>query len=276
MFSLARVHGYPAPLRIVIFLLVLVTLWLPLALPFYWLLPNPNHVSIITLLILYTEFIGLVRYWGHHVHGETHVLQQLGLDWSSSSRLNLLKGLSLGLASILLLFGLQGLFGWLDWTAPTMNPIRLVVEGLVIALGIGFAEELFFRGWLLDELQRDYRYSVALVINAVLFAAVHLRFITLPALVVLGATLVWAKRAGGTWVGGQHRDRLGLPIGLHAGLVWGNYVIEVGQWVHYTQRVPEWITGIGRNPLAGVLGVLSLMGLAVLMRQWAKRSFNQH
>jgi membrane protease YdiL (CAAX protease family) len=144
----------------------------------------------------------------------------------------------------------------------------VILEGLASALGIGFAEELLFRGWLLDELQRDYHPRVALWADSTLYALLHyikpLQEILrtwpgFPGLLLLGLTLVWAKRS--------RRGRLGLPIGLHAGLVWGYYIINVGQLVQYSGQVPEWITGVDRNPLAGVMGLLFLGVLAFWMRR---------
>jgi membrane protease YdiL (CAAX protease family) len=56
-------------------------------------------------------------------------------------------------------------------------------------------------------------------------------------------------------------DRLGIPIGLHAGLVWGYYIVNVGQLIEYSNQVPVWVTGIDGNPIAGVMGLLFLSGL---------------
>ena len=47
---------------------------------------------------------------------------------------------------------------------------------------------------------------------------------------------------------------MGLPIGLHGGLVWGNYIIEVGKLIKYSGAAPQWVTGVNNNPLAGVMG----------------------
>jgi len=57
-----------------------------------------------------------------------------------------------------------------------------------------------------------------------------------PGLLLLGLTFVWAKRS--------RRSRLGLPIGLHAGLVWGYYIINVGQLVEYSGQVPDWLLAL--------------------------------
>jgi uncharacterized protein len=53
--------------------------------------------------------------------------------------------------------------------------------------------------------------------------------------------------------------------------VFGYYVVNVGDMVAYTGRVPEWVTGLNRNPLAGGVGVLFLMAIALYMRQRQSR-----
>jgi hypothetical protein len=52
---------------------------------------------------------------------------------------------------------------------------------------------------------------------------------------------------------------LGYAAGLHGGLVWAYYQVDVNNLVLATDAVPPWITGIGGNPLAGLLG-LGLLG----------------
>jgi hypothetical protein len=61
------------------------------------------------------------------------------------------------------------------------------------------------------------------------------------------------------------RGRLGLPIGLHSGLVCGYYIINVGNLINYTGRVPDWVTGVNKNPLEGIIGILFMGGLALWM-----------
>lgn len=262
--KLARIIRYPAPMRLTLFILALLLLWLPIAAPIEWLVDDQNLVSILTIPLLYGEFIFLLRVWGKYVYREPKLLQRYGLEKSWLNGKQLLVGVSTGITAILCMFLIEGWLGWLWWKSPQIFFPRLIIEGLVVALGYGLAEELLFRGWLLDELQRDYPPRVALWANALVFAILH--FIkplpeivrTMPqfaGLVLLGLALVWAKRAGG--------DRLGLPIGLHAGLVGGNYIINVGQLVHYSGRIPVWVTGIDRNPLAGMMGLLFL-GLIAL------------
>jgi hypothetical protein len=251
-----------------IFVLALLLLWLPIATPIYWLVHDQNLVNILTLPLLYGEFILLVRLWGKYVYLQPKLLRHYGLQRTRRNGRELSIGLGIGIIAILSLFLVEGWLGWLVWQPANIFLPQLILEGFVVALGYGLAEELLFRGWLLDELQRDYRPRVVLWANALVFALLH--FIkplpeiirTSPqfgGLLLLGLTLVWAKRSGG--------GRLGLPIGLHAGLVWGNYIINVGQIVKYSGQVPDWITGVNRNPLAGVTGLLFLGAIAFWMKQ---------
>lgn len=274
---LSRISRYPAPARIGIFLSVLLLLWAPFAIAGYWLIADKNLASITTLVILYLLFIGLAKIWGWRVHRDPRILWQYGLEFTPRIGLELVSGLGIGFSSFFLLFGLQTLFGLVQWQSPSVVFPRLLLEGLLVALAIGFAEELLFRGWLFDELQRDYTPLGCLWFSAIAFATVHFKLLVFPSLLCLGIALVWAKRATSEPTGKERRifkrtrGRLGLPIGLHAGLVWGNYLVDVGQLVQYTDRVPTWVTGLDRNPLAGLMGLLFLAGLAIALWYYAQR-----
>jgi uncharacterized protein len=265
--NLIHLAQRPVIIRLGYFIAILLLLWLPLAAPIYLLVTDSNLVSILTLVILYAEFILLLRWWGKNVYQQPEILKQYGWEITQKNAIDLLNGLAIGIISIFVVFGLQSLFGWLLWEQPQVSLLRITIEGLIVSLGVGFAEELLFRGWLLDELERDYSLSLALWINAVVFALLH--FIKplaaiietlpqFPALVLLGVTQVWAKR----W----RRGRLGLPMGLHGGLVWGYYIINVGNLIQYSGAVPEWVTGVNQNPLQGIMGVLFMSILALGMR----------
>ncbi len=263
-----RLASYPAPIRLGVFLLTLVLLWLPVAAPIYWLGRDQNLVTILTMGLLFGEFLLLLRFWGQKVYRQPHLLKSYGLVKTRQNGLELLAGLGTGLFFILSLFGLEGILGWLVWQQLEDSFPRVILEGLGSALLIGLAEELVFRGWLLDELQRDYRPRVVVWADAVIFALLHflkplqamLRSLpTFPALVLFGLTMVWAKQGS--------QGRLGLPIGLHMGLFWGYYIINVGQLVEYSGKVPNWITGVDGNPLLGVMGLLFLGVLAFWMQR---------
>lgn len=257
----------PFLVRLGCFILVLLLLWLPLAVPIYQLVADSNLESILTLVLLYVEFIFLLKLWSQQIYQRSQTFSYYGLEFTRLNGVYVLRGLAIGLLSVLVLFSLQGLLGWLVWQQPKVFLLKIVLEGLLVSLGVGFAEELLFRGWLLDELQRDYKPAIAMWINSTLFAIAH--FIKpleaiihtlpqFPALVLLGLTQVWGKDSC--------RGRLGLPIGLHGGLVWGYYIINVGELTKYSGVVPDWVTGVNNNPLQGVMGVLFMGGLSWWMR----------
>lgn len=269
-----KISLYAAPARIGIFVLVLLVFWFPIAAPIYLFLGNdPNLVTIITLSLLYVNFILLLRFWGKKVYNQPKIFQEYGLVWQRQNGIDLVNALAIGLIFCLGLFILMSFCGWLELKPPSLPPLILISQGLLSAIALGFAEELLFRGWLLNELERDYSPKIAMIYSTVAYALLHFikplseiirTIVTFPALVILGLTLVWAKRS--------HKGRLGFSIGLHAGLVWGYYIINVGQMLRYTNRVPSWVTGIDGNPLAGIAGILFLGILAFWMRRNAQKS----
>jgi hypothetical protein len=259
-----------------VFIAILLLLWLPVAAPIYYLLSyDPNLVTILTMGLLFGAFLLLLRFWGRRVYQQPQLLKSYGLEGRRQNGLDLLKGLSIGLLFTLGLFALEGLLGWLKFQTPPVILPRIILEGFVSALGIGFAEELVFRGWLLDELQRDYSQRMTLWVDAIIFAVLHFlkplstiirTFPGFPGLLLLGLTLVWAKRSSG--------GLLGLPIGIHAGLVWGYYILNVGKLVKYSDQVSPWITGVDGNPIAGAIGLTVMGVLALWMRKQAQTFFS--
>ncbi|MGB0560668.1 MAG: CPBP family intramembrane glutamic endopeptidase [Spirulinaceae cyanobacterium] len=265
--ELQRLATTPAPLRLGCFVLALALLWLPLALPLYLLLrSDPNLTSILTMALLGVLFIGLLRSWGQRVYGYRRPFRHYGLVLSMQNFQELGIGLGLGLGLVFALFATIARLGWAAWQ-PSPQLWRWVAEGSLTAIAVGLGEELCFRGWLLDELERDYSAAIALWVNSCVFALLHFikpwsevlrTFPQFPGLVILGLILVWAKR--------RCRYRLGSAIGLHAGLVWGYYIINVGDMITVTGVVPDWVTGVDRNPLAGIMGIGFLLLLALGVR----------
>lgn len=217
-------------------------------------------------------FILLVQGWGRGVYGQEEVFRTLGLEISPRNGREGLEGLGFGLSWIGGMYGLAGLGNWVEWSLPSYQFWPFILEGLAVGLGVGLAEELLFRGWLEEELERDFSSNRARIIGSVLFAGAHFlkpwaeirrQGLSFPGLVLLGLALSWGRRS--------HGGRLGFPIGLHGGLVWGSYLLHVGGLIRPSDNVPEWIMGFGQNPLAGVMGVGMAGLLALLMHTQAHR-----
>lgn len=154
--------------------------------------------------------------------------------------------------------------GQLQWR-PALSA-GLLLNGLALGLGVGFAEELLFRGWLLGELELLMGRQRALVLQAVVFSLAHTRFNLPPAqlagllggLLLLGLALGLQRRADGGSLWGA--------IGLHGGLVGGWFVLHQGL-LTVAPQAPAWLMGPG-NPIGGVLGWLGLGLLLLARHRW--------
>lgn len=261
-------------MRVVICLAGAVLLAVPIALPlYYWEYASTQGQSVIWAPVsLFVVFVLGLPSWMRGVHHCRYPWRQLGFSQGDLWWRGWGVAFIAGIVGIGLLYGLQLLIGWSTWQGLGPAAPRFLLEGLLVGIGVGLAEELLFRGWLLYELEQDFTPAAALWLNALIFAIAHfLRplsaiLATWPqfvGLVLLGAALVWARRipVARRW---QQRDTtvLGPAAGLHGGLVFAYYQVDVNDLVVATAQVPEWVTGIGGNPLAGLLGLgfLSVIG----------------
>ena len=200
-----------------------------------------------------------------HGWGSTHPWRSLGVRAPAAAVARaLLRGLlkAAGLLAVVLL-GLAAL-GQLRWQ-PQLTA-GLVLNGVALGLGVGFAEELLFRGWLLGELSLLVGAQRALGLQALLFSLVHTRFnlplgpllALLGGLLLLGLALGLQRRADGQLLWGA--------VGLHGGLVGGWFVLHTGV-VAINPSAPAWLMGPA-NPIGGVLGWLGLALLLLARRRW--------
>lgn len=255
-----------APLRLVLFLLCLAMVWLPwVVLIHFAIKDNPNLTTIVIMGLLLFFFLLLQQFWGKYVYQQPSIWEKYGL---TNNWLGLIRGLAIGFVFCWSLFFTEAFLGWITISHSSIGLLKIILEGLLSGLGIAFAEELFFRGWILYELEQDYSKNNALWISSFLFAIAHFfkpvgeilrTLVTFPALFLLGLTLVWAKR--------NYYNNLTISIGIHAGLVWGYYILNVGNLVTYNNQVPHWITGIDGNPIAGILGLSFMSILALVVKK---------
>ena len=272
--------------RIPLFFVLLALLWGPVALIVYGLgawSSSSELTSVLALLSLYGCFIVHAWFWGRWGHRWLAPFRIYGFVLGQRFLVDMAFAIAAGLALVGSLFSATVVLGWADFYPTSLTWIAL--EGLAVGLGVGIAEELLFRGWLLSELRTGLSRPWSIVGSSVLFAIAH--FIkpwseilsTSPqflGLCLLGLIL-------GSWrylhrprlrrshlASAQQRpfSSLGLPVGLHAGLVWGYYMVDVGDLIIPSGRVPEWITGIHGNPLSSALGVGILACVATV--SWLK------
>ena len=72
----------------------------------------------------------------------------------------------------------------------------------------------------------------------------------------MGMVLTEAK-----WLYGS----LGMPWGLHAGWILGISLLESAKLITYTDSAGNYIVGVKQKPLAGIMGILSLLITGIIL-----------
>ncbi len=257
-----QISQWPFPARLLCLLGGLSLLGAPAGV-LVWIL----HWDELAWIGIYGLLLWMLWQWARQVRLCPQPLKYYGLTRTPSFYREIFLGWSWGWGGLAVLFGVQGGLGWLQWNAVNLGLI-FTYAWLGIALGVvvALAEELLFRSWLVEELAVDYGYAWAGPLSTLIFAIAHYikplheildTWPQFPGLVIGGWVLIQARKV--------NAGSLGLSLGLHAGWVSAIALVNNVNWINYTGRVPEWITGIGRNPLAGLSGILLLSSIAVVL-----------
>lgn len=262
--GLALIAASPALLKVFTFFLVWISVWLPIAIPvgiaLDWRPPKPlaPQQKLPLLASLYLV-VPLVVWGASWVEGTSFFNYGIPTSNFSSVGRSLGLGFALAVLGLLLMFAVQKISGWVDWHWENKDRlIPLILPILLLALWISSTEELIFRGFLFQELQQDYSIGIAAAIASLIFAALHLiweqkeTLPQLPGLWLMGIVLTLA-----VWV---DNGSLALACGLHAGWIWGLTCLDSAQLISYTGKGSQWITGLNKQPLAGAIGLVCLLG----------------
>ncbi|MDJ0601803.1 MAG: CPBP family intramembrane metalloprotease [Crocosphaera sp.] len=259
---LSIVKDFPSESKIGLFLLIWLILWLPMAFmlgkKLHWKPFQPleaeQKIPLLVPLYLLVPWLGWLN-----LIVEGSVLSDYGLYWRWNSLISLCLGLLLGIGGLGVVFALEGRLGWLKWQGENISQLgKVALPIFLLAIWIALTEEFVFRGIFQTILEEDYNQWVSATMISGIFALLHLlweRQMTLPQLPglwLMGMVLVIAR-----WVDG---GSLGLAWGLHAGWVWGLASLDAAQMLTYTGKGKDWIIGIYQQPLAGMMGILCLLG----------------
>lgn len=255
-----------ALMKVAAFFIAWSTLWLPLAIPIATLLkwrpPEPLAAEQKLPLLAALYLIAPLILWGASLIDGVS-FSSYGLSWKLSVLVSLGLGFGLAVVSLIIVFVGEWALGWIEWHWDWQRLAQVLLPILFLGLWIGVTEELVFRGFLLNELSQDYSVWIAAAISSIIFALLHLiwdqkdTLPQLPGLWLMGMVLVLAR-----WV---DSGSLGLAWGLHAGWIWGLTCLDSAELIAYTGKGPFWITGLGGKPLAGVAGLICLLGIGALL-----------
>ncbi len=260
----------PSVMKAIAFFLIWVTLWLPFAMVvgkfIGWRLFQPLNSEQKLPLVLSLYLIVPLIIWGT-LKLEGLTINDYGLNWNLQLLISIILGFVLGIFSLAIIFISESLLGWIKWQQPEnyLEVVKTVILPVLgVAIAVGGIEEIIFRGFLYTELQKDYANIIAGIISSVIFALLHLMWEQkettpqIPGLWLMGMVLVLARITDD--------GSLGIAWGLHSGWVWGIICLDTTNAIEYTGKVPEWVTGIGKKPLAGLNGLMSLLLVAIALQ----------
>ena len=227
-----------------------------------------NQVSLTGTLLSFGLFVLTMPRWAALRWSTQSAWCALGIQNPSSSHqprwwTELLKGLlvAIGLLSLISVATIVGQWGqWIGAISP-----KNLINSLLLGFGVGFAEEIIFRGWLWNELNHALNPRDGALIQAIIFSLVHTRFniglsSTLGLLIglfLLGIVLALMRH--------RYNGSLWASIGLHGGLVSIWFLIDNGL-VNISTQTPTWLIGPGGdspNPIGGIAGCTLLTAILI-------------
>lgn len=257
--------------------LLLLTGWL-LARPLAALAPGlrPDQVNLAGTLVSFALLLLTLPTWLRRRWNEPRAWSRLGVAVPLQAAL---KALLRGLIKAFLLLALvsAGLLLAGSARAGAGITVAQLVNALALVLGVGFAEELLFRGWLWGELALGLGGQRALLLQALIFSLVH------PYPLAQGWLALLALKGGllllGIALALQRRSDAGVlwgAVGLHGGLVGGWFLLH-GGLISLSPAAPLWLVGPGGpspNPIGGLLGWLGLAALLAVRWRWWRENPN--
>jgi len=153
-----------------------------------------------------------------------------------------------------------------------------LLNSILLGLGVGFAEEIIFRGWLLEELKFEYGTKISIALQAIIFSFVHnlsneifwnLAGLRLG-LILLGIflSLIKIRDKGSLW----------NCIGIHAGLVGIWFLLNNGL-IEFKEKTPSFLAGPFTqnipNPIGSFSAILILLLLCIFYTVQSKKIFTR-
>ena len=254
-------------------------LFIPLLYALGWLAAVPltllglptDQLSLIGTVLSFVLFLLVMPRWAALRWSEPRPWAALGIRGAKPQEqpapaAALLKGLLIAAGLLMVITSVVLIDGSGNWRGEV--DATQLTNAVLLCLGVGFAEELIFRGWLWAELNQMLGSRRGAVAQASIFSLVHTRFNLglgamsglLIGLFLLGLVLARQRQSD--------RGSLWGCIGLHGGLVAGWFLLQSGL-LQLSTNAPSWLVGPGGsapNPLGGAVGLISLLILLLIQR----------
>ncbi|KAJ4958101.1 hypothetical protein NE237_025212 [Protea cynaroides] len=282
LISFLRIAERPMVQRILWFVCMVLLLWSPVVVPLLpilvqgWATHNPNGIAKYACIIgLYAAVLILIMLWGKRIRGYENPLEQYGLDLTSLQKLDdCLKGLMVGVMLVLSIHSVNALLGWASFYWPCSLPSSspdavtwlkvcggvfvLTGQGIMAAIGIAIAEELLFRSWLPEEIAVDLGYHRAIIISGLIFSVLQRSTRAIPGLWLLSLALSGIQQ--------RSNGSLSIPIGMRAGIMATNFILQKGGFLAYKGSGSLWLNGSHPfQPFSGAVGLGVSLLLAVTL-----------
>ncbi len=222
---------------------------------------SSNNLSIIGTIITFILFLSLLPSWGSIRWKTNDLWVSIGLDFKNKfiALKIFFSGLIFSVFLLLILFLFFFLCGWID----EVNYIKFteLLNAILLIVGIVFAEEIVFRGWLMEEMVLLFGLRRGMIFQSIIFSLAHYRSdIGLLALIpffiglfLFGLVLTLRRTID--------KGSLWGSIGLHGGFVGIWYLIDSGLVV-FSSDIPYFFLGPSKNmvnPIGSVIGIIILL-----------------
>ena len=235
---------------------------------------SSNNLSIIGTIISFILFLAVLPSWGG-IRWKTNNLW-LSIGLAVNNKFTALRiffsGFIFSVFLIFILFMLCFLCGWID----RLDYIKFteLLNAILLIVGIVFAEEMVFRGWLMEEMAFLFGVRRGIILQSAIFSLAHFRSdIGLLALIpfltglfLFGLVLNLRRTID--------RGSLWGCIGLHGGLVGIWYLFDSGM-VIFSIDTPYFVLGPSRNmvnPVGSVIGITILLFTLFFQRRLFART----
>ncbi len=234
---------------------------------------SPQRLSLLGTIFTFSFFLVALPSWAKYRWRQEDIFRSLGLNGllTISEVQILLKTcfLALSLVSLVLTPLLVGQWVELRWGIS----LTTLINGIVLGIGVGVAEELIFRGWLWNELNCLFGFRRGTFFQAIIFSFAHViafikadlnffeLFFLLFGLFLLGLVLALRRIL-------DHGSLIGC-IGLHGGLVGLWFLVNLNL-IDISSNTPTFLIGPGNsspNPIGSLTGICCLALILVNYRK---------